>query len=110
LTEVAKLLEENFRGSDICARLAGQTFAVICPNSDFVENSKLLKRVYEAISVLEVVHNGETVDFAVNIGATTKMMDDNVDRVGAIEEMISAANLMVIEAQSNQLHLSTNYS
>lgn len=110
LIQVANLLEANFRAADICARVAGQTFAVICPNCDFVQNPKLLKRLYDLIEELEVVHNGESVDFAVSIGATTKLMDDNVDRIGAIEEMISAANLMVVEAQSNQLQLSTNYS
>ncbi len=108
--EVAKLVEDNFRGADVCARLTGQTFAIICPDSNFVDNPKLLKRLYEGIESLSVTHNNEVVEFAVSIGATTKQVVDNVDPIADIETMISAAKMMVVEAQSNQLQLSTNYS
>lgn len=110
IIEVAKLLEQNFRDADICSRLGGQKFAIICPNSNFVESPKILLRLYEAIEALSVVHNDAAVDFSVSIGATTKTICNDVDRIAAIEQMISAANLMVIEAQSNQLQLSSNYS
>jgi diguanylate cyclase (GGDEF)-like protein len=56
LRELGALLRSSFRSSDICARLGGEEFVVVLPDSDEEKLVRRAERLGEAVRSLALVH------------------------------------------------------
>lgn len=94
LVTLADLLRETRREYDICARIGGDEFVMLLPESGAAEAATIKERLAQLIACQSVrLQNGEEIAFTASIGAATRTEHDR--SVGdlvrrADEQMFSA--------------------
>ncbi|HCG7185642.1 TPA: diguanylate cyclase [Vibrio parahaemolyticus] len=97
LTGVAKVLDSSVRESDIVARLGGEEFVIVLPNTDLEEATALAERLRIALSQRGfVTENNQAVNVTCSFGVITS---DDVDV--AFEALCSQADKLLYEAKSS---------
>lgn len=97
LTGVAKVLDSSVRESDIVARLGGEEFVIVLPNTDLEEATALAERLRIALSQRGfVTENNQAVNVTCSFGVITS---DDVDV--AFEVLCSQADKLLYEAKSS---------
>lgn len=76
LIQVAKLLVQGVRKSDVVARIGGDEFAILLGHSDEETARETATRLDELIAGCEFRHAGETMPLSVAIGAAVIRGDD----------------------------------
>ena len=71
LKDLAMILEENTRKSDIIARWGGDEMAVLLPETDGTAASEVACKISKAIAEHEFPINGSSVRFTVSIGVAS---------------------------------------
>ena len=64
LVDCARVLRDSFRSSDVIARVGGDEFAVILPNTDYSTGNKIVERLY---SNLEEFNKKQKVKVPLNV-------------------------------------------
>jgi len=78
LKEVAVILKQAARGSDLVARYAGDEFALVCPRTSQEEVKAITKRVLAACRKHKFEYKGKDVPITLSLGAATYPQDAEV--------------------------------
>jgi diguanylate cyclase (GGDEF)-like protein len=78
LKEVAVILKQCSRGSDLVARYAGDEFALVCPRTGREEVEALSKRILAACRKHKFEHKGKDVPVTISIGTATYPQDPDI--------------------------------
>jgi diguanylate cyclase (GGDEF)-like protein len=89
LVAVAGALKRGLRRSDLPARLAGDEFVALLPETDGARALKLAERVCAEIAALKVSVGGTTVRPSASVGAAST--DDHADAAGLLAAADGAA-------------------
>lgn len=82
LAEVARLIKETCRGSDVVARYGGEEIAVILPSSNLESSRLAAERVRKAIESLCIEHEGNSLAVTISLGLAMLEVDtDNKDQL-----------------------------
>ncbi|MDF2524072.1 MAG: diguanylate cyclase [Clostridiales bacterium] len=74
LKQLAEILKSNTRSTDIVARLGGEEFAVVLPQTSCENVLKMAERIKQAIEAKTFIFDFETEKLTISIGiATTKL-------------------------------------
>ena len=68
LRHVADVIREQLRGSDLLARIGGEEFAVVAPNSDLAAGAALAERIREAVDNRPCPAPEEDIHITVSVG------------------------------------------
>ncbi|HUX01076.1 MAG: diguanylate cyclase [Phycisphaerae bacterium] len=71
LKEVAVILKQCARESDLVARYAGDEFAIVCPRTGHKEVATIAKRILVASRKHRYDHKGQVVPIALSLGTAT---------------------------------------
>lgn len=102
LCDVARALLGQIRESDILARVGGEEFALVLPESSSGSASGLGQRLLETVRKLEWVFEGETVRMTMSIGAASLEYPDETDRESAeqlLDQLYSQADTAMYKAK-----------
>ena len=78
LKEVAVILKQAARGSDLVARYAGDEFALVCPRTSQEEVKAITKRILAACRKHKFEYKGKDVPITLSLGAATYPQDAEV--------------------------------
>lgn len=95
LKEVAKLLKESFRKTDMLYRYGGEELAIIMPETSLENATIPAERLREKIENHEFIYNGTKINLTVSIGVST--MDD---AFGSQKEIVKASDLALYHAKN----------
>jgi diguanylate cyclase (GGDEF)-like protein len=76
LIQVARLLVDGVRKSDVVARIGGDEYAIILGHSDEDMARETASRLVDVIAASDFTHAGETLPLSVAIGAAPIHADD----------------------------------
>lgn len=76
LIQVAKLLVDGVRKSDVVARIGGDEFAIVLVHSDGDSARETAARLIDIIADSDFVHDGQVLPLSVAIGAAVIEADD----------------------------------
>ena len=68
IREVARVLRENLRDTDIAGRYGGEEFGVILSNTDAQSARVFCERLRKQVAALEVEHEDLTINITVSLG------------------------------------------
>ena len=71
LVQVADVLREGVRTVDICARLGGEEFALLLPQTDVDGAVELADRLRMRVEALAILHGGVSIRVTVSMGVAT---------------------------------------
>ena len=78
LKEMAVILKQAARGSDLVARYAGDEFALVCPRTSQEEVKTLAKRILTACRKHRFEYKGKDVPMTLSLGTATYPQDPEV--------------------------------
>ena len=81
LLEFVARIAQNLRESDVLGRYGGEEFVVLLPNTELDQAMRLAERLKQAINAEWFRAQGVPVAVTVSIGATTRLPEDNIDRL-----------------------------
>lgn len=82
LKTIAGLLQKSIREVDILARIGGEEFAVILPQTGVEEASKLAERIRQCIEAAVIQHDALQIHVTASIGIAACMVEgDDLDRM-----------------------------
>jgi diguanylate cyclase (GGDEF)-like protein len=95
ITQIGKLLKENFRGSDIACRYGGEEFLVILPESSPEDTVKRAESFRENVKNLELVFQGKILgSITLSIGVASYPANG-----ARIEELLRTADMALYKAK-----------
>jgi len=94
LRQFANACQEMLRDSDVIARLGGEEFAVILPETDAAGAKILAERLREGISRLRVANGDDRFGFTVSIGVANRGGDED-----GIDELLARADRALYQAK-----------
>ncbi|MHC8286504.1 GGDEF domain-containing protein [Pseudomonas sp. XS1P51] len=68
IEQVARLVREHVRDSDVAGRYGGEEFAVVLSDTDKVGARFFAERLRESVAALEVLHDGRSIRFTISLG------------------------------------------
>ncbi|MFL1527621.1 diguanylate cyclase [Pseudomonas sp. O230] len=68
IEQVARLLREHVRDSDVAGRYGGEEFAVVLSDTDKVGARVFAERLRKSVEALEVLHDGHSIRFTISLG------------------------------------------
>lgn len=79
LKQVALQLKQSARDSDILARIGGEEFCLLMPNTDSRGANELCERLLRGSRSMIITHREDTIPLTVSIGLTTTHHQDDYD-------------------------------
>lgn len=97
LIEVAEILKDNFRRSDLIARIGGDEFCIVCSGVDETINGILLNRLAESFKARNI---GTSAPYALHysVDVITTHEDDN----DTIETLLQEADGLICQRKKSQ--------
>lgn len=95
LVAVAQLMQERVRDIDTLARIGGEEFVILFPESTAAEAAVALERIRQDLQKYPVQFNGQTIAMTISIGVT-----DFHGGTQGIEELLAAADANLYAAKS----------
>ncbi len=92
LKEVAQVLLDNVRGTDVVARYGGEEFCIVLSNTSLADGLKVLDKIRVKISEIKIKLKTIEFSFTMSIGATDKL-------VGSLDKMIDHADKGLYQAK-----------
>ncbi|VVP56917.1 hypothetical protein PS838_05762 [Pseudomonas fluorescens] len=68
IEQVARLIHEHVRETDVAGRYGGEEFGVVLSDTDKIGGSVFAERLRKAVEGLEVLHNGQSIRFTISLG------------------------------------------
>jgi len=68
IEEVARLIHEHARETDVAGRYGGEEFGVVLSDTDRDGGRVFAERLRKAVEGLEVLHNGQSIRFTISLG------------------------------------------
>lgn len=68
IEEVARLIHEHVRETDVAGRYGGEEFGVVLSDTDKTGGRVFAERLRKAVEGLEVLHNGQSIRFTISLG------------------------------------------
>lgn len=96
LKSVANILKSGLRRHDVCGRLGGEEFAVLCPETPLDGALLVAERLRAAIEAYETDTGDEVLQVTSSFGVTTITPDDQTP-----DEMLGRADVMLYQAKEN---------
>lgn len=87
IIEAARIIQSCCRENYILARIGGDEFGIIMPNTDNIEAHKLTRQIKEALVVYNKNNNPQSPEINISMGYATKE-----ERTELIEEILRKAN------------------
>jgi diguanylate cyclase (GGDEF)-like protein len=81
LRAVGRVLRESVRELDVPARLGGEEFAVVLPNTTLDGGLRLAERVRQAVAAAAILVGGERIRVTFSIGVATHIPDQSLDQL-----------------------------
>lgn len=78
LKELAKIIQDIIRESDICGRFGGEEFLVLLPNTKMSGALKLAKRMRKSIEDYKFKFENQIISITMSIGITSASKNDSV--------------------------------
>lgn len=83
LVEVARVMQEELRGSDLGARFGGEEFLAVLPDTDAAQALQVAERIRERIAALEIAASDDRIRVTASIGIATMLADEPMDALVA---------------------------
>ncbi|MFZ4963630.1 MULTISPECIES: sensor domain-containing diguanylate cyclase [Pseudomonas] len=68
IEQVAQLVREHVRDSDVAGRYGGEEFGVVLSDTDKAGGRFFAERLRKAVEALEVLHEGQVIRFTISLG------------------------------------------
>ena len=85
LRELCSIIRKKLRDSDIFARVGGEEFIVLLPQTKLNGSLKTAKKIRKSIEETKFIFNGEHIPITISLGTTSTMQNDTyfsiLDRV-----------------------------
>lgn len=81
LIQVAKMLTDGVRRSDIVARIGGDEFGILLDNADEAKAQETAVRLCDSICDSQLLHDGEILPLGVAIGTAVIRRDDRIEDI-----------------------------
>ena len=72
LVQVAARIKSQLRNADVCGRLGGEEFAVLCPETDLEGAAQVAERIRDAIETHRLTHNGVSLSVTISAGVAQR--------------------------------------
>ena len=72
LVQVAARIKSQLRNADVCGRLGGEEFAVLCPETDLEGTAQVAERIRDAIETHRLTHNGASLSVTISAGVAQR--------------------------------------
>lgn len=109
LTSVSRVAENAVRASDILARLGGEEFAVLLPDTDGVQAAKLAERIRTDIQHHGILYQDKPITCTASFGVAEADMEDlasEFERNALLDELLNQADhAMMFAKQSGRNRL-----
>lgn len=100
LKEVAKTIQKLVRQVDLAARIGGEEFAVLLPDTDRTNASSAAERIREAISHLQIrIKSGESLSITLSIGVS--IFTEGSNEIKKPTDLLSVADHCLYFAKEN---------
>jgi diguanylate cyclase (GGDEF)-like protein len=96
LREVADALRESARRPDLCGRLGGEEFVIICPATPRDGAAALAERVRARLSAATIPYNGRILHVTVSCGVA-----ERTDATSSPEDLLREADTMLYRAKAS---------
>jgi diguanylate cyclase (GGDEF)-like protein/PAS domain S-box-containing protein len=73
IIETASILKSCCRSGDVLARIGGDEFAILMPNTDHNAASEVLRNIQAALGEFDAVNSGNAYQHSVSLGCATKV-------------------------------------
>jgi len=88
LKATSQALAQSLRATDILARLGGEEFIVLLPNTDDVGARQVAEKMREAVGRMEVIYEGHPIPITASLGVSTLSASHEAD----IDSVYAAAD------------------
>lgn len=105
LIEVARLLQETARTSDLVARYGGEEFCAILPETDIEGAEIFAERLRKAVEEHKVEVNGQVLSVTISIGVANQVMS----KARTKDELIKFADAALYQAKKAGRNRSMTY-
>ncbi|MEJ7730753.1 MAG: sensor domain-containing diguanylate cyclase [Polyangiaceae bacterium] len=95
LRDLATVVREQLRSTDLSARYGGEEFVLLLPSTDAAGAVVLAERIRSAIAARAVVHETGEVSYTVSIGVA-----EASDCLGSVEALVHAADQALYRAKA----------
>lgn len=75
LRQIGKILEAEFRKSDVLGRLGGEEFAILLPDTTLIEAQELAEKLRHTIASTPIISQEKQMSITVSIGVTSGAYD-----------------------------------
>ncbi|WP_148227894.1 sensor domain-containing diguanylate cyclase [Desulfarculus baarsii] len=96
LRALARVIVENIRSSDTCARIGGEEFAVLLPRCQQDQAFKLAEKIRRKVGELTVIYNEKQIKLTISLGVASFNPGDEP----SIEEVIRRADLAMYQSKA----------
>jgi len=105
LAKVAELVSETMRSRDYFARLGGEEFVAILPNTDLDKAKAIAVRVMEKIALYDFSNLGLDSNLTLSLGVA-----NNHDTKAMFDDLLHAADLAMYQAKAQGRNQMVSYS
>ncbi len=105
LVEIANLVNETMRARDVVARLGGEEFVILLPNTDIDKAKAIAVRVIEKIALFNFNHLGVNRPITLSIGVANIK-----DTATVFDDILHAADLAMYQAKQRGRNQMVNYA
>jgi diguanylate cyclase (GGDEF)-like protein len=96
LVGLTKLIHGKLRGSDLLARIGGEEFAILLPDTTLDGATALAERVRQAVQEQQVPLKDGTLSYTVSIGVTQRRGEEN-----QFEKVLATADAALYQAKNS---------
>ena len=90
IEQVARLLLEHARDSDVVGRYGGEEFGVVLSDTDSSGALTFAERMRHSVEALEVVYNDQTIRFTISLGVAdlSQPSNDHADLIARADQAL----------------------